>query len=826
MSGNHDSLRILILNGDLPFFPGRAGHEYLHTTHLARLTQQVGLVSLIHNKEQREKKRCLSDAGIKLFLWESPNSTSPSETPVPRSSLRRRIGRGLYGLARARLRRPQDTLIQDFSFRNISKPLLDALKDQSWQILAIVQSSCAHWLNYLPKFPVSVLILHDVRALVCERKARTVNSFLLKLKYNLKSWQHRHFERKFCRKFDLVITVSSSDEAWVRKHYEPKQSVTVPIPVDAKYFKPMPQIPEEKNRILFTGMMNHMPNVDAVQYFTWQIMPKIRKAVPKAEFWIVGRDPLPEVKALSDLPGVVVTGFVPDIRPYIAQATVVVVPLRFGSGMRNKILEAWAMGKSVISTQLGAEGLDYKDEENILIAEDGAMAEQVIRVLRNKELRDRIRAKGRDLVRLQHHPDKLAKKYHQAIASVAREKQVKKGSPHTVIDLRWMVPGMAGGIENLSRSFVNHLLELDGFNHYTLLLPSLAKYDFDLRRNPNFRVTIADGPSPDYRLLLWRASQFFHRCFNVDYWRSPEVETLRRGRALNADLALSMSGYICPDMFHLRNILIVHDLQHEYHPEFFSSQVLEERKKVFGESILRADYLVAVSDYTRNTVIERLKIDPDRIVTVYEAADPIFHPENRTTGNKARVLRKYNLPENGYLFFPARTWPHKNHKGAFEALHMLNREYGQDLLLVCTGGQGEAHSDLLKFRNELGIEDKIIFLGYCPVTDIVGLYEGAAALVYPSFFEGFGIPLLEAMWCDCPIVCSNLTSLPEIAGDAGLQIDPRNPWEIAESVNCLLSDASLRTNLVKRGREQARRFSWSNFTRELLRILHFVRSNF
>ena len=125
-----------------------------------------------------------------------------------------------------------------------------------------------------------------------------------------------------------------------------------------------------ENLIVFTGMMNHPPNSDAAGFFARHIYPMVKAAIPSAKFNIVGRDPTDEVRILDKIDGVKVTGFVPDIRPYIAQANIIVVPLRFGAGMRQKILEAWAMEKCVVSTRIGAEGLDYEDNKNILIADD------------------------------------------------------------------------------------------------------------------------------------------------------------------------------------------------------------------------------------------------------------------------------------------------------------------------------------------------------------------------------------------------------------------------------------------------------------------------
>ncbi len=582
----------------------------------------------------------------------------------------------------------------------------------------------------------------------------------------------------------------------------------------------MPDVREAKARIVFTGLMGHPPNVDAACFFARDVFPRVRAVVPEAEFWIVGRQPSPQVKALASLPGVVVTGFVPDIRPYIAQATVLVVPLRFGSGMRNKILEAWGIQKCVVSTRIGAEGLDYQDGANILIADDAeTMAEQVIRAIQDRDLRDRVRARGRALIIRQHHPDKLAREYYQAIASVVREKRQRCAPMRAVIDLRWMRPGVAGGIENLSRSFLNHLLQLDGLNHYVVLTPAEVKYDFDLRGHPNVRVVAADGPSYYLRKLVLQGARFVHRCLKVDYWRSPEVETLRQAYALNAGVALSIPGYIHPDLYPLANVLILPDIQHEYAPDFFSTQDLSERRRLYTSSIERAEHICAISEFTRQTLIERLGVPPERITTTHLAADPVFHPGSGDQRDHRRVLKEHGLPIGEYLFFPANTWPHKNHRTAFEALRILREMYKLEPLLVCTGSPKEAHSALLSTLQDLSLDSQVRFLGYCPTRDMPALYKGAAALVFPSFFEGFGIPLLEAMWCDCPIVCSNVTSLPEVAGDAALLIDPDSPEELADAINRVLTDEALRRGLIERGRQHVRKFSWQNFTMEIVRVL-------
>ena len=815
--------KILILNNDLPVFPGWGGIEFLHTTYLAQMARKVGLVSLVHTPEQSQKKKRLADSGVTLYLWENPNLEHGEGGDVRKRSPLRRAARALYDLGRSLSFRPRDTLFQDFQFSTLSKPILQALNEETWDVLIVVQSSCAHWIDYLPHFLVTVLMMHDARALMYERRAKVAKTSWGRAAFLFQAMLYRRFERIYLRKYDLIVTVSSTDEAWVRKHYRPRRVVTIPIPIDGTYFSPMPQEPIDRSRILFTGMMNHPPNADAACFFAHSVFPKIRKVVPKAQFWIVGRDPTDEVRELEALPGIVVTGFVPDIRKHKARSAVEVVPLRFGAGMRQKILEAWAMKKCVVSTRIGAEGLDYQDGTNILIADDAdTMAEQVVKVLNSPELSAKIGRNAYDVVSRCHSPAKLSTAYYDAIVSVFKEKKASARPIRTTIDLRWMLPGMAGGIEPLARSFIGELKELDRFNQYTLLVPSEIKYDFDLRKNTNFTIVVADGPGYYGKKIVRGATRLFHRAFKFNYWRSPEIETLHKAKMLNADFGLSLSGYIYPDMRPLRNVVVVPDIQHEYYPDFFPPDVLTERKRVYGESIAAADGLIAISEYTRQTIIEKLKIDPSRIKTIHLAAAPIFHRENRIYGNRKRVLQKYRLPERGYLFLPANTWPHKNHKGAIETLQILRRDYGRDLVLVCTGSHKEAQGDLNRLISKNGLEGAVRFPGYCPINDLVGLYEGAAALIYPSFFEGFGFPLLEAMWTDCPVVCSNLTSLPEIAGDAALLVDPHSAEALAEAVNRVLSDEALRSDLIARGRKRAEAFSWPRFTSEVIKVLHRI----
>jgi glycosyltransferase involved in cell wall biosynthesis len=228
-----------------------------------------------------------------------------------------------------------------------------------------------------------------------------------------------------------------------------------------------------------------------------------------------------------------------------------------------------------------------------------------------------------------------------------------------------------------------------------------------------------------------------------------------------------------------------------------------------------------MSEFTRQTLIDRLGVAPERITTVHLAADAMFTPG--PTADDQGVLRKHSLEPGRYIFFPAHTWRHKNHLAALHALRMLRDQWGLQTQLICTGEQREAQPDLRRLTEEHGLP--VRFLGYCQRHELPALYRHAACLLYPSLFEGFGMPVLEAMASGCPVVCSNTTSLPEIAGDAALLVDPANPEAIAEAVARLLGSPDLRRECSERGRRQAARFSWRRHTTETLRVFHDVHRN-
>ena len=227
----------------------------------------------------------------------------------------------------------------------------------------------------------------------------------------------------------------------------------------------------------------------------------------------------------------------------------------------------------------------------------------------------------------------------------------------------------------------------------------------------------------------------------------------------------------------------VHDLQHEAFPQFFSRSQLAYRRRAYGRAIRSSRIVITISEFVRAVVIERYGLDADRVRVIHHGVDlGRFSP-----GPEER---------EDFLLYPANRWPHKNHDRLFEALALLRREQ-PDLRLVLTGA-GHDRKPL-----PAGVEAR----GNVAADELVRLYRTCAALVYPTLYEGFGLPPLEAMACGCPIAVSRVASLPEVCGAAAAYFDPTSPEDIARGISKALAHPA------PGGPERAARFSWNDSAR-------------
>jgi sugar transferase (PEP-CTERM/EpsH1 system associated) len=256
----------------------------------------------------------------------------------------------------------------------------------------------------------TVLFQHNVEATIWERHAAVASNPVVRAYFKGQWRRMRAFERAQCRRFDRVVAVSPEDREAMRRDYGAEQVSDVATGVDVEYFRRSPGSARRPHRLVFTGSMDWMPNEDGVVHFATAILPRIREAVPEVTFAVVGRNPSPRVVELARRDdSIEVTGSVPDVRPYIEEASAFVVPLRIGGGTRLKIFEAMAMECALVSTTVGAEGLPLEHERDLLIADDDAQfAASVVRLLRDDAQAKALGRRGAALARRDFGWDRVA----------------------------------------------------------------------------------------------------------------------------------------------------------------------------------------------------------------------------------------------------------------------------------------------------------------------------------------------------------------------------------------------------------------------------------
>jgi len=246
--------------------------------------------------------------------------------------------------------------------------------------------------------PAKILFEHNVEAQIFAQHSRQDEGRFRRW-YMQRQWRKmRRFEGEAGREFDAVIAVSKQDRATYQADYHWDHVRVIDTAVDVEYFTPQPKL-EQSHRVVFVGSMDWLPNQEGVRHFVRSVWPEIRKQCPQAEFRVVGRNPTSAIEQLGSCPGVEIVGTVPDIRPYLAEAAVVVVPLLIGGGTRMKIFEAMSMQKAIVSTPLGAEGLHVTSGRDIQLAAAGnEFASAVIQLLQNPSQRTSLAAAARQLV--------------------------------------------------------------------------------------------------------------------------------------------------------------------------------------------------------------------------------------------------------------------------------------------------------------------------------------------------------------------------------------------------------------------------------------------
>ncbi len=244
----------------------------------------------------------------------------------------------------------------------------------------------------------AIIDLHDCMTLLFDRTTRMERNWLRKLALYLETRSMARCERSLSRVFSTIITNSPVDEVYLKGVAPAAHTLTIGNGVDTAFFSPA-ETEGDLRHLLFTGVMNYGPNEDAAIHFAESILPLIQQRQPEAQFWVVGKDPTAKVRQLSEHPGVHVTGGVPDVRPYLEQAGIFVCPVRYGSGVKNKLLAALAMQKPVVATRQSLDGLDLREQEDLLVADEPTeFAAKVVQLIEDPDHARRLASSGRAFV--------------------------------------------------------------------------------------------------------------------------------------------------------------------------------------------------------------------------------------------------------------------------------------------------------------------------------------------------------------------------------------------------------------------------------------------
>jgi glycosyltransferase involved in cell wall biosynthesis len=360
-----------------------------------------------------------------------------------------------------------------------------------------------------------------------------------------------------------------------------------------------------------------------------------------------------------------------------------------------------------------------------------------------------------------------------------------------------------GGIGRYTRELVAALLRLDAYNRYAIF------------------AAVGGLKSGGWRLeiehLRSLISGFKFRAIPItDNWLHRLWQRLRLPIPAEVitgplDIFYSPDFVLPPTLRATRTLLTVHDLSFLHYPDAFVPSLRQYLERVVPRSVARADRVLADSKSTRDDLVAHFGTPPEKVQVLYSGVDTRFHPK-KESGEQKRLRGKYGI-ESPYVLSVGTLQPRKNYVRLIKAFANLPLA---DLQLVIAGGRGWLYEDIFAEAEKHG--DRVRILGFVDDADLPALLRNAALFAFPSLYEGFGLPVLEAMACGVPVVCSNASSLPEVAGDAALMVDPLDVDGLAETMARVLEDADLQQEMIDKGLAQAARFTWEVAARQLLDV--------
>ncbi|HET6454025.1 MAG TPA: glycosyltransferase family 1 protein [Armatimonadota bacterium] len=275
--------------------------------------------------------------------------------------------------------------------------------------------------------------------------------------------------------------------------------------------------------------------------------------------------------------------------------------------------------------------------------------------------------------------------------------------------------------------------------------------------------------------------------------------------------------HVLPGICPVRSVVTVLDLAFMRHPETYPRRQRKYLEFATKRAVRKANAVIAISENTRRDVIEAFKVPESRVLTTPLGVDESFGPAPKVRIEETR--RRYGMGEQSLLYVGTLE-PRKNIAMLLAAFGQVRTDFEQPCELVLAGGKGWFYDEIFRLVESLGLRNHVRFTGYVRKEDLPVLYSAAAVFVYPSLYEGFGLPPLEAMACGTPVITSNASSLPEVVGDAGIMVDPHDAQALAEAILRVMRDPDLRQEMSEKGIERAKQFSWQQTARLTLQAYH------
>ncbi len=385
------------------------------------------------------------------------------------------------------------------------------------------------------------------------------------------------------------------------------------------------------------------------------------------------------------------------------------------------------------------------------------------------------------------------------------------------VDLRPLLTGKISGIEQYTISVLKELIKKS--NHtYVLFYVSYKDQDkilVDLIE----KFPILTSPNVEIRKLKWsNLSLSLHLMFKSFDW--PKADIVCGG----LDVMWMPSPRLLPLSKKCAKVTTFHDLIFLLFPQFYSlSSRLWQWQMGYPFEARTSDALISISQNTKRDMVKLLKTDPGKIHVIYEGVDKEYFqtPNENLFSN---LKNKWQLPDK-YIYFVGSIEPRKNLITVVRALHQFKQTNGDTIKLVVSGGKSWMTTELYKTIQDLGLAEEVIFTGPVLEAEKISLMQHAFVFTFPSFYEGFGLMILEAFACGCPVICSNVSSLPEVAGDAAILISSTDVNGLVDAIEKMLTNPTLRENLTAKGKVIARQLDWETTAQKTLLVLEEAKKN-